>query len=79
KAWLPKLNLSTADAVVQIIDESNKESVYTIRIKGTTFQPKVFKAGTYTIVVGEGETAKTLTGITATASPDEAGTQAVKL
>ena len=79
KAWLPKLTISTADAVVQIIDESTKESVYTIRIKGTTFQPKVFKAGNYTIIVGEGKAAKTLTGVKASSCPDEAGTKAVKL
>ncbi len=79
KAWLPKLTISTADAVVQVIDESSKESVYTIRIKGNTFQPKVFKPGTYTIVVGEGKTAQTLTGIKATCCPGEAGTKEVKL
>ena len=56
KAWLPKLTIAgKADPVVQIIDEATKKTVYTIRIKGNTVQPKVFKAGTYTILVGEGK------------------------
>jgi GDP-D-mannose dehydratase len=39
--------------VVQVIDESNNEIIYTLRINGTSFRPKVFKEGTYTVKVGE--------------------------
>jgi len=38
--------------------EGGGEIVYTLRIKGTSFRPKVFKAGTYTIKVGEPDTGK---------------------
>lgn len=44
--------------VVQVIDESNAEIIYTLRINGTSYRPKVFKKGTYTIKVGEPGTAK---------------------
>ncbi len=39
--------------------------VYTLRIKGTTFRPKVFTDGSYTINVGEGTSLKSLKGIKA--------------
>lgn len=53
-AWLPELRTDEANPVVQLIDETNGEVVYTLRIKGTTFRPKVFRHGTYTVKVGEG-------------------------
>ncbi|MBW8040966.1 MAG: hypothetical protein FVQ85_13310 [Planctomycetes bacterium] len=58
-AYLPTIKVNgMTDPVVQIIDEADGEIVYTIRIKGTSFGPKVFKAGTYTIKVGEQDTGK---------------------
>ncbi|MCK5000964.1 MAG: alkaline phosphatase D family protein [Anaerohalosphaera sp.] len=52
-AWLPTLKFKGVEnPVVQIIDESNGEIVYTLRIKGNTFKPKVFREGKYTIKVG---------------------------
>ena len=42
-----------ADPVVQVIDESDGQIVYTLRIKGREFRPKVFQKGTYTIRVGQ--------------------------
>jgi phosphodiesterase/alkaline phosphatase D-like protein/SAM-dependent methyltransferase len=51
---LPTIKISDmTDPVVQVIDQENGEIVYTVRINGTSFRPKVFKAGTYTIKVGE--------------------------
>jgi len=41
---------------VQIVDEVSNEIVYTLRIKGRSFRPKVFKSGKYTIKVGEPDT-----------------------
>ena len=41
------------DPVVQVIDESNGEVVYTLRTRGTTFRPKVFAEGRYSVKVGE--------------------------
>jgi len=53
-AYLPTLSVAgMEDPVVQVIDESNGEIVYTLRIDGNTFRPKVFRKGTYTIRVGQ--------------------------
>jgi hypothetical protein len=58
-AYLPTIEVSgIADPVVQVVDESNGEIVYTLRIKGSTYRPKVFKAGTYTVKLGEPGTEK---------------------
>ena len=38
---------------VQVIDETDREIVYTLRIKGSSFCPKIFKHGYYTIRVGD--------------------------
>jgi len=51
---LPKLKMDgMMDPIVQVIDELKNDIIFTIRIKGTEFQPKVFKPGLYTIKVGE--------------------------
>jgi len=53
KAWLPTIkHLSARNPVVQVINEKNNAIVYTIRINGSEFTPKVFEEGTYTIKVG---------------------------
>ncbi|HUU28832.1 MAG TPA: alkaline phosphatase D family protein [archaeon] len=56
-AWLPGVEVSgMADPVLQVMDESNGEIIYTLRIKGTSFKPKVFKKGLYTLKVGDPDT-----------------------
>jgi len=66
-AYLPTLRVSgKADPVVQVIDESDGEIVYTLRIKGSTFRPKVFKAGVYTIKVGPQDSPKVIKGVKST-------------
>jgi len=65
-AWLPTIEVGRETSpIVQVIDEENDEIIYTLRIKGTSFRPKVFKEGTYTIKIGEPgtEKIKTLKGI----------------
>ena len=58
-SFLPEIEVAgMIDPVVQVIDESNNEIVYTLRIKGTSFKPKVFKNGLYTVKVGEPNTEK---------------------
>ncbi len=53
-AWLPAVEVDGMDdPVVQVINESNDEIVYTLRINGTSFRPKVFREGKYTVKVGE--------------------------
>ena len=65
-ACLPTLNVTgMRNPVIQVIREDTKEVVYTLRIAGSTFRPKVFAKGTYTLKVGEPGTRrhKTLTGL----------------
>jgi hypothetical protein len=65
-AWLPTLKVrGLRDPVVQVTDEADGTLVYAVRILGDTFAPPVFKAGTYTIRVGEGAKVKVLTGLAA--------------
>lgn len=73
-AYLPTLHVSgQEDPVVQVIDESLDEIVYTLRINGTTWRPKVFREGSYTIKVGEGNQTKTFKGVRSI-RPDQAAT-----
>jgi alkaline phosphatase D len=61
-AWLPTLQCKRQrDPVVQVIEEATGEVIYTLRIKGRTFRPKVFAPGRYTLHAGEPR--QTLTGI----------------
>jgi len=53
-AYLPTLKVSgMEDPVVQVIEQGSGEIVYTLRIKGREFRPKVFAKGRYTIKVGD--------------------------
>ena len=53
-AYLPEIVVEgITNPVIQVIDETNKEIVYTLRINGNTFQPKVFREGKYTIKVSD--------------------------
>ena len=63
-AFLPTIQVTgQADPVVQVVDEDGGEVLYTLRIQGTSFRPKVFKQGSYTVHIGEGPARKTLKGI----------------
>ena len=51
-AHLPLIRVSGAtDPVIQVIDETNSEVVYTLRIQGSEFRPKVFKEGPHRVVI----------------------------
>ncbi len=66
EAYLPTIKVSgLTDPVVQVINESTNEIVYTVRINGKTFQPKVFADGQYTLIISEPEkgVTKTFKGI----------------
>lgn len=62
-AFLPTLKINKENQVVQVVDETNNEIIYSLRINGKEFNPKVFKVGNYTIYVGEGNDRKILKGI----------------
>jgi hypothetical protein len=73
-AYLPTLRFKgMAAPVVQVIDESSGEIVYTRRVLGPTFRPPVFAAGTYAVKAGEPGTPRmrTLAGLKATADGEE--------
>ncbi|MBW7988823.1 MAG: hypothetical protein FVQ84_02205 [Planctomycetes bacterium] len=58
-AYLPTIQVrGMRNPVVQVIDDSNDEIIYTLRINGTSFRPKVFKKGKYIVKVGEPGTDK---------------------
>lgn len=58
-AFLPVIKVSgIVNPVIQIIDEATGEIIYTVRIKGVSFRPKIFKEGVYTVKVGEPGTEK---------------------
>ena len=54
--------------------ELDAEVVYTLRIRGDRFRPKVFREGKYTIRIGrpEEDRLRTLRGVSATADNREA-------
>jgi len=71
KASLPEIEVKGLDnPVVQIIDERSSEVVYTLRIRGNSYRPKVFRPGKYTVRIGEPDTNtfRTLKGLIATAN-----------
>jgi hypothetical protein len=72
-AWLPTVRVEEpTDPVLQVIDETYGDIVYTIRIRGTEHRPKVFRNGRYTLRIGEQpDRMRTLTGILATEDNQE--------
>ena len=65
-ANLPTLEFKgLTNPVVQVIDEATNEIIYTLRVRGTKFTPKVFKKGTYTVRAGDQDSGnmKVLKGI----------------
>jgi arylsulfatase A-like enzyme len=65
-AWLPAVT-GNADRkpVIQVIDEETRAVVYTLRVKGLPWQPKVFAEGKYTLRISEGSHEKTVKGLIA--------------
>ncbi|NIA16197.1 MAG: hypothetical protein GWP08_19210 [Nitrospiraceae bacterium] len=62
--FLPTIQVAgQSDPVIQVVDESDGEVVYTLRMNGNSYRPKVFEKGTYTVNVGEGATRQTFTGL----------------
>jgi alkaline phosphatase D len=51
---LPRIDVvGMNEPVIQIVHEATGEIVYTIRIAGAAFRPKVFAPGKYTVRIGE--------------------------
>jgi hypothetical protein len=58
--WLPTINTTGLEnpPVVQVIDKTTGEPIYTVRATDSSFDAKVFKKGSYSISVGEPGTDK---------------------
>ncbi len=71
-AYLPTIKVSGMTMpVIQVIDESSKQVIYTLRIKGDLFRPKVFAEGSYTVIVGDQQSkVKKLKGLKSLAAKD---------
>jgi phosphodiesterase/alkaline phosphatase D-like protein len=54
KGYLPEIKVEgSKNPVVQVYDETDQEIVYTLRIKGNTFRPKIFDLNhSYTLKIG---------------------------
>ncbi len=79
-AYLPVIQVSGMEnPVVQVIYEPDMEMVYSLRIKGQQFQPKVFKDGKYTLKIGDqpGQM-KTFSGLDAQEEMEEGQTLLVE-
>jgi hypothetical protein len=64
QGYLPTLIVrGQQNPVVKVVDEADGSWVYALRIRGTEFRPKIFKEGSYTIEVGEGDGKKILRGV----------------
>ncbi len=51
--WLPELKFEGVSApVVQVIEQASGEILYTVRVSGDRFQPRVFSMGLHTVKVG---------------------------
>jgi hypothetical protein len=78
-AYLPTIKcVNAANPVVQVVDESTGDWVYSLRIKGKEFRPKVFKKGSYTVLVGDGGAWTTYKGVQAQGL-DESGELLVEI
>ena len=53
-AYLPDLRVhGMSQAVVQVSDEQSGEIIYTTRMRGDLYRPRVFRPGVYRVTVGE--------------------------
>ncbi len=53
QGWLPELIFEGVEnPVVQVIEEATADILYTVRVQGTRFQPRVYSTGKHTVKVG---------------------------
>ena len=65
--------------VVQVIEEATGDILYTVRVQGARFHPRVYSAGKHTVKIGRDKPdAQTLAGLEAKPKA-ESGQRAVKL
>ena len=71
-AWLPEITVVGAtNPVVKISDEATGEVVYTLRMNGSTFRPKVFVDSLYTVELSaEGKSTLVAKGVPSNRNAD---------
>lgn len=53
-AWLPAIKVvGVTNPVLEVLDARTNESLYTVRMKGRTYKPRVFAEGVYTIRISD--------------------------
>jgi hypothetical protein len=79
-AWLPELVFEgAARPVVQVVEEKTGEILYTVRVAGDRFQPRVYAEGKYTVKLGRDKPdGPTLAGLVA-AQKAAAGQRTVRV
>ena len=51
--WLPELVFENeSNLVVQVVEEMSGDVLYTVRVLGSSFQPRVYAAGKYSVKIG---------------------------
>ena len=65
KGWLPKMIFTQPNPVVQVINDETGEILYTVRVKGKIYQPRVFSPGKYSVKSGINQADKTIISDTA--------------
>jgi hypothetical protein len=80
KGFLPELIFeNVVDPVVQVIAEESGEILYTVRVKGNRFQPRVYSQGKHTLKIGR-DRPNVLTISSLEAKPkSEAGHRSIRL
>ena len=78
--WLPELLFENgANPVVQVLEDSTGDVLYTVRSQGGRFHPRVYSTGKHTIKLGADKPdAQTLAGLEPK-SKAESGQRIVKL
>ncbi len=77
--YLPELVFEgAADPVVQVIEDSTGDLLYTVRVSGSRFQPRVYALGTHTVKVGRDRPdAQTLASLQPTPRAEAAGQRVI--
>lgn len=70
-AYLPRIEVNKPGQVVKIINENNHELINVFRMKNSAYQPEVYREGTYTLIVGEGQQVKEIKDIRSTGEKSE--------
>jgi hypothetical protein len=78
--WLPELIFEDiSNPVVQVLEEKTGEILYTVRVSGNRFRPRVYAAGTYSVKIGlHKPDSQTISGLESH-TKDKAGTRVVRL